>query len=180
MTRKSSFGWFELVLGVLLVALGIYTFTNPSIALSGIVFIFSLLAILSGISDIVFYVRLRSLTEFGASISLISGIVSALAGLMLLLNPVIGKWILSIGFSIWFIAHSISRLANYRFIKEMASRGISILSLILSISGIILGVFMAFNSALSMISLGYLVATAIVIHGIGSIAEAFSGRVGGF
>ena len=33
MTQKSKFGWLELILGILLILLGIYTFTNPSSAI---------------------------------------------------------------------------------------------------------------------------------------------------
>lgn len=174
MTKRSKFGWLNFFLGLLLVALGVYTFIYPQIALSGLVVVYSIMAIVVGITDIVFYIQLKSGTGFGPAVSLVTGIISVLAGFMLLLNPVLGVWIFSIVFPIWFIAHSISRLANYKFIRMVAGKAMSIISLILNIIGIVLGVLMLFNPIVSSLSLGYLVATALVVHGVGNIVEAFS------
>lgn len=174
MSKRSKFGWLDFLVGLGLLALGIYTFIHPQIALSGIIVVYSVLAIVSGIADIVFYVRLKSNTGFGAAISLVGGILSILVGFMLLLNPVLGRWIFYIVFPVWFIAHSISRLANYRRIRILAGRGAAIASLVLNILGLVLGILMAFSPLLSSLSLGYLVAATLVLHGVGRIVESFS------
>ena len=36
MRRLSGFGWLELVIGILLIVLGVFTFANPGFALTGL------------------------------------------------------------------------------------------------------------------------------------------------
>lgn len=182
-SRRSKFGWLDCLTGILLIALGIYTFVNPKIALSGVVFIYSIAAIINGIVDIVFYVSLKSNTGAGAAVTLVLGIIETLAGFLLLLNPIVGQWLFYIVFPVWFIAHSISRIANHRFIRRAAGKAVYIASLIINTGCIILGVLMIFNPAIASVSLGYLVALALVLHGADNMIEAFSsigaGDIGG-
>lgn len=174
MSKRSKFGWMDFLLGILLIALGVYTFFNPMVAMSGAVIIYSVLAIVTGITDIVFFVRMKSATGFGPTTSLVAGILSVLAGFMLLLNPVLGSWLFGLVFSVWFIAHGISRLANYKFIRATAGKASAIISVVLNSLAIILGVLMLVSPSLSAISLGYIVAFVLVLHGMGDIAESFS------
>lgn len=174
MTKRSKFGWVDFLLGALLIALGFYTFFHPQIAMSSIVLLYSILAIVTGIVDIVFFVQLKSSTGLGPTASLVAGILSVLAGFMLLLNPVLGTWIFGLVFAIWFIAHSISRLANYRYIHAIAGKAVSILSVIINGICIVLGVVLLLNPAVLSTSLGYIVAIALVLHGVGNVIEAFS------
>ena len=37
MRRRSGFGWMELIIGILLILLGIFTFLSPGSALTGVV-----------------------------------------------------------------------------------------------------------------------------------------------
>lgn len=174
MAKRSKFGWLDCILGLLLVALGVLTLIRPGTTLTGLVVIYSVVAIITGVVDIVFYVKAHNATGFGPSVSLMSGIISILAGLLLLMNPLLGRWIFSLVFAVWFIAHSISRLANHRVIRCVAGKGISVVSVILNILGIVLGVLMLLNPAVSALTLMYLVAVGLVIQGAGSIIEAFS------
>ena len=57
MRRRSRYGWLELIEGILLILLGIYTLCNPGGMLRGITFAYGLLAVITGISDIVFYAK---------------------------------------------------------------------------------------------------------------------------
>ena len=71
MKRRSSYGVYELIVGILLILLGIFTFTRPQSALTGLVVLYGLLATITGIGDIVFYVKMEKHTGFGPTISLI-------------------------------------------------------------------------------------------------------------
>ena len=86
-----------------LVVLGIFTFARPSSALTGIVFVYGLLAVVTGIADIAFYVKIERHTGFGPVVSLITGILSILAGVLLLFNPGAVKWAMALLFPLWFI-----------------------------------------------------------------------------
>ena len=85
--------------------------------LSGLVVVYGIIAIALGIEDIVVYVRLSRFTGFGPMLSLIAGILSVMCGIMLLANPNVGKWALTILMPIWFIAHCISGLTRVNLVR---------------------------------------------------------------
>ena len=92
MRNRSRFGWIELIEGILLIILGIFSFLRPDSMLSGFVMFFGLIALCIGILDIIFYVRTEEHIGFAPTIALISGCLSVLAGLMLLVYPGAVKW----------------------------------------------------------------------------------------
>lgn len=47
-------------MGIIFVLISIYTFRNPGLSLSGFVVTYGILAVISGIADISFYVRLMA------------------------------------------------------------------------------------------------------------------------
>ena len=104
MRRRSRYGWLELIEGILLILLGIYTLCNPGGMLRGITFAYGFLAVITGISDIVFYAKTERYIGFGPTIALVTGILSLLAGLMLLMYPNAGELIMTLLLPIWFIA----------------------------------------------------------------------------
>lgn len=149
MRNRSAFGWGELVVGIALVVLGIFTFARPSSALTGIVFVYGLLAVVTGIADIAFYVKIERHTGFGPVVSLITGILSILAGILLLFNPDAVKWAMALLFPLWFITHCISRLTHLPVIRLTAGSGYYYCTLIVNILGLILGFVMIVNPMLS-------------------------------
>lgn len=62
MRSKKTLGWGELALGILLIALGIFSFARPESALAGVTYLYGILALVTGIIDIVFYVKLEQRT----------------------------------------------------------------------------------------------------------------------
>ena len=117
MRRRSRYGWLELIEGILLILLGIYTLCNPGGMLRGITFAYGFLAVITGISDIVFYAKTERYIGFGPTIALVTGILSLLAGLMLLMYPNAGELIMTLLLPIWFIAHSVSRLTHIPLVR---------------------------------------------------------------
>lgn len=174
MRKRSGFGWLECILGILLIILGIFTFANPHKTLTGIVVIYGILAVVMGVTDILLYVRIERYTGFGPIVSLISGILSVMSGMMLLAYPNAGKLILSLLFPIWFIAHCISRLSHLHTIRLTAGNLIHYLTLALNILGLALGFMMMFRPVVSLISVSYIVGAYLILLGIDSIIMAFS------
>ena len=169
MKRKSGFGWSELIVGILLTALGIVTFVQPEGTLTG--------AIVMGIEDIVVYVRLSRFTGFGPMLSLISGILSVMCGIMLVANPNLGKWALTILLPVWFIAHCISGLTHTNLIRLIGNSFYYYFSLVLNILGLILGFLMIFSPVLSFVTIrviSYMIAGYLILFGIESIIAAFA------
>lgn len=174
MRKRSGFGWLECILGILLIILGIFTFANPHKTLTGIVVIYGILAVVMGVTDILLYVRIERYTGFGPIVSLISGILSVMSGMMLLAYPNARKLILSLLFPIWFIAHCISRLSHLHTIRLTAGNLIHYLTLALNILGLALGFMMMFRPVVSLISVSYIVGAYLILLGIDSIIMAFS------
>ncbi len=174
MKRRSGFGWLELIIGILLILLGVFTLIRPGAALTGLVVVYGIVALIMGIADIVLYVQVERYTGFGPMVSLVSGILSVMAAMMLLVYPNAGKWVLSMLFPIWFIAHCISRLSHLRTIRITAGSGMYYFTMIVNIIGIVLGFIMVINPVFSLISVSYIVSVYLVLLGIDSLAMAFS------
>ena len=174
MRNRSAFGWGELVVGIALVVLGIFTFARPSSALTGIVFVYGLLAVVTGIADIAFYVKIERHTGFGPVVSLITGILSILAGVLLLFNPDAVKWAMALLFPLWFIMHCISRLTHLPVIRLTAGSGYYYCTLIVNILGLILGFVMIVNPMLSLFSVSYVIGLYLLLAGIDPLVLAVS------
>lgn len=177
MRRRSGYGWFELIVGILLVIFGVYTLIHPGKTLTWIVVLYGLIAVITGISDIVFYVRADRYTGFGPIVSLISGIFSVMAGFMLLVYPNAGKWIMILLLPIWFIAHGISRLSHLRIVRYAAGNVYYYVTLIVNIIEIILGCMMIIWPSIALFSAGFLIGAYLILIGIDNIAMGVS-RIG--
>ena len=154
MRKRSAFGWLELIIGIIMVFLGVFIFVRPETALTGIVILYGIIAVVMGITDIMFYVKMERYTGFGPAVSLISGIFSVMAGIMLLVYPSAGKWILVLLLPIWFIAHCISRLSHLSIIRIIAGSFFYYFTLIMNIIGIIVGCMMIINPVISLFTAG--------------------------
>ncbi len=174
MRNRKLLGWGELILGVLLILLGIYTFANPATAVTGVTVIYGVFALVTGILDIVYYVKLEQRTGFGPVFSLVGGILSIIAGILILFNLSVGTWVLVVLFPIWFIAHCIARLAHLPFIRLSAGNGYYYFTLVVNILGLLLGLLMIFNPVLSFISVGYLIGMYLLFLGIDSLVFALT------
>mgnify|MGYP001002077538 CR=1 FL=1 len=173
--RRTTFNLSELILGIIFVALGIFTFINPNTALGGFVIVYGIVAILGGIANIIFYVQLEKRTGFGPVSSLVGGIFSILLGVLLLFNVNIGKVTFIIIFPIWFIIHCISRLFNLSYVKYFGGKALFYFSLIINIIGLLLGFVLLFNPFASALTLVYLIGIFLIVSGIGSIVISIIG-----
>lgn len=176
MRRRSGFDWLALVLGILLMALGVFTLVRPDGALTWVILVYGLGAIAMGVRDVVVYIRIARFTGFGPMLSLISGILSVMCGAMLVANPGLGRWALTVLLPVWFIAHCISGLTHAGFIRLSGRRALYVVSLVLNILGLILGFLMLLSPALSFMTLrvvGYMVAFYLIVFGIEYVVSAF-------
>ena len=164
MRNRSRFGWIELIEGILLIILGIFSFLRPDSMLSGFVMFFGLIALCIGILDIIFYVRTEEHVGFAPTIALMSGCLSVRAV----------KWAFSLFFPMWFIAHCISRLSQLPMIRVWTVKWHYYFIMIANIVGLFLGIFMLIRPVAALISLSYLIGIDLILLGIDSIILAFS------
>lgn len=172
--RQSGFGWLELISGILLTLLGIFTLFRPESAITGVVMIYGIIAVITGILDVLFYVKMDRYMGFGPTISLITGILSVMSGMMLLVYPNAGKWILALLFPIWFISHCISGLSHLNVVRLMNGSFHYYFSLVMNILGLIMGFLMLFNPIASILSFGTIIGIYLILLGIDSIVMALS------
>lgn len=172
MYKSKWYGVFELIISILLVVFGAYTLTRPTTALESAVIIYGVLAIAMGVLDIAVYVKLERRTGFGPAASLVTGIISILAGIMILLEPVAGVITLSWLFPIWFICHCISRLTNLGLTRVIAGKTYYYFSLVINILGLIVGIMMLFDPFVSMFTMAYMVGFYLIMLGIDGIVVA--------
>lgn len=172
MRKNSRFGWAELAIGILLTVLGIFTYFNPITLLRWVVVVYGIIAIVTGISDIVFYVKTTRYTGFGPIISLITGLISTMAGFMLVIYPGAGTWILVLILPIWVIAHSISRLCHLDEIRMTSGKFHYCFSMVMNIIGIVLGVIMIFSPSFNYLAAGIVIGTCLLVMGVDMIINA--------
>ena len=173
----SGFGRLEGISGLCLLLLGIFTLLWPDKALTTFVVVYGLMAVVIGVKDIVFYVKVEQHTGFGPTVALVSGILSVMAGVSIVIYPDAGKWLLSLLFPLWFIAHCISRLSHVGHIRVLTGRVYYWFSMILNIFGIVLGVMMLIDPVASLLGASYLVSFYLILFGIEGIITACSGLV---
>lgn len=174
MRRPSRFGWMEFLSGILMICLGIFTLRRPDSMFTGFAIAYGILAMITGICDVVFYIKSERYLGFGPVVALISGILGVMVGVVLLAHPGMGTWIVSTLFPLWFIAHCVSRMTHLNLIRLTAGRFCFWLSLILNVLGLILGISMLFEPIFSVVAAATLIAFYLIGSGIASIVLAFS------
>ena len=176
MNRQSDIGWTELLMGIVLILLGIFVIKQPVGIITWIVVVCGLIAVLSGIVDIVLYVKMERFTGFGPVISLVTGILGVMAGFMLMVHPGAGTWAIAMILPIWIIAHCISRLSHLQYMKMQFGSTYYTISLILNIFGLIVGILLVFRPMVTIFSMGVLVGAYLILEGIECIVMAVGGR----
>ncbi len=174
MKRKTRFGWFEFIVGILMVIFGVLAFANPGNTITVVVRCYAAVAILSGIRDVVFCCRTERVTGFLPTVSLTAGIVSLMAGIMVFAYPGAGSMLIAIVMPIWMISRSIFQLSSSRALLLITSPFHFALSMITAIMGLILGIVMIFTPALSLTTASYIIGIYMIVAGVNSICIAFS------
>ena len=75
MKNRSGFGWIGFISGLCMLLLGVFTFIRPESMFTWFTVIYGLIAVITGVCDIVFYIKAERYTGFGPVISLIFGVL---------------------------------------------------------------------------------------------------------
>lgn len=166
-------GWWDLLVGVALIALGAASLMNPDLAVEGLAYAYGIAGVIVGVADILRYIRVERFTGLGPVVSLVSGVLSVMAGVVILVNPGVGIAVFSLLFSVWFIAHCISRLAGLSRVRLVAGRGMYCFALALNLIGLVAGILLAVMPFSAAAVLGYLAGLYLIVLGVESVAMAF-------
>lgn len=165
--------WWELIAGIVMIALGIASLARPSLAVTGLVYAYGAAGVIVGVADILRYIRVERYTGFGPIVSLVAGVLSVMAGVVILVNPQVGMAVFSLLFALWFITHCVSRLASLSRVRLAAGRGAYYAALVLNLMGLVLGAVLVVLPAASILTLGYLAAVYLIVLGAESLVMAF-------
>lgn len=87
MKYEHRYLFVEILEGVLLVMLGVATMLRTEQVLDSLTLIFGILAVITGLADVMFYIRLERHTGFRPAVSLVSSILSIMLGCALIAHP---------------------------------------------------------------------------------------------
>ena len=171
MKYEHRYLFVEILEGVLLVMLGVATMLRTEQVLDSLTLIFGILAVITGLADVMFYIRLERHTGFRPAVSLVSSILSIMLGCALIAHPNVGTGIMLIIFPIFIIAHCIARLTHLNIVRYVAGEVSFWLTLISNTVGLILGVILLFDPALSA-ALGVILGVDLILLGIEAVVFA--------
>jgi uncharacterized membrane protein HdeD (DUF308 family) len=172
MKKMSGFGVFQLIIAVLMIVLGVLIFLFPGAILSDLVVLYAVGAVIIGIADVVLFIRAGKYLGVSAITSLVSGLISVMAGFSLLLYPGSERIVLTILFPIWFIAHSLSRIALLKQVSLVKKRGISVMCWLVNGIGILLGCVMLWNPFHSLLYVLWIAGVYLILLGVEGVIVA--------
>lgn len=172
MRSEHRYLFTEILEGVLFVMLGVATMLRTEQVLDSLTLIFGIIAVITGIADVMFYIRLERHTGFRPAVSLVSSILSIMLGSALIAHPNVGTGIMLIIFPIFIIAHCIARLTHLNIVRYVAGEASFWLTLISNAVGLILGVILLFDPALSAAALGVILGVDLILLGIEAVVFA--------
>lgn len=155
--------FFDLLVGIGFVVLGIMALNRPLSTLGFLVFFFGALAVVRGITTIFGFGSMSANDSKGLRIIL--GIFDLIIGIMLLTNIIRGALFLGIMFAVWFMIESIGNLfLTARFSK---AKGFGkVLVLIFDLIALVFAVLLLFNPIIATFALPKLVGFSSVAFGI--------------
>ena len=167
-TKSVKHWYIPLIIGIFLIAVGIYVFTVPLETYLTLSVLFSISFIIVGLLDIIFSIRNRQILE-GWGWYLVGGLLSLAAGIILIIYPGISITILPfvVGFTLLFLSFL---LMGFSF--EMKNLGITDwgYSLVLSVLGVIFSFMLIVSPLVSGISLVTITGISLISIGTSSIA----------
>lgn len=173
-TRKVKHWYIPLIIGIILIAAGIYVFTVPLETYLTLSLLFSISFIVIGLLDIFFSIRNHKILH-GWGWYLVGGLLSLAGGIILTIYPGISIVILPfvVGFTLLFLSFL---LLGYAF--EMKSIGILNwgYTAILSVLGVIFSFMLIVSPLFSGFSLVAITGITFIFAGIASIVFSFDLR----
>ncbi|ETY75125.1 HdeD family acid-resistance protein [Lactiplantibacillus fabifermentans] len=173
--HRWGFDWTEFITGIVFLIAAYFVMKEPKAALISLVFLFAIAALISGITTIAGYTKLRRETGLRANFALVFAIIDILVGLLFLFHAPTGVLVLGYVFAFWFLIDSIERLTVVSHLKVFGT-GYFILSLILDVISLAMGILLIFSPMVAALTFNVIVSVYFAIFGINAILIAFARR----
>ena len=164
-----------LILGILLILMGMVLFATPDMNVVVLGYIVCILMLVFGVAEVVFYITHHK-THTASGWVLADGIISAVLGLLLLFVPAAQIQAMSIIFADWVLFSGVLCFASAFSERDAGSHNWG-WNLAVGIIGILLGIWLMFDPALSAMSIGFLLPLAFIFEGVSAVATFFSTNV---
>ena len=164
----------SIIIGVLLIAAGIYCLCNQDVAAMSAGIVLGLLMLIAGIVEIVIFAG-TSRFILGSGWLLLDGVLTVVMSLFLLFNQWFTMMSLPILFTVWLLFSGVSRFVSAFDLKALGMRGWGWI-LALGIVLLVFGVICMMDPWVSVVAVGVTVGLVFILEGIGTIAVACISR----
>lgn len=163
-----GFDWGEFILGILFIVAAVGLLRSPKIGLTGLAIIFAVLALLSGLTTIAGYKKLRDVTGIRANFAVVFGVLDILIAVVFFFD--MDSAIVTLGylFALWFIFDSIERLLVASHLRDFGGLWFW-LSVVLDVISLVIGIMLFVHPVAAALSLNVLIAFFFVIFGVNAI-----------
>lgn len=177
-SEGKKFNWGSLLLGILLLLTGFYSFSRPGVSLMSVAFAFGVITIVRGVYQISAQRTLKNSAEavdgnVKTGWLLALGILNIIFGIMILFNWIASTLILPYVFAALFLADSIVSLFGLPALKREGNSKMFWLRLVLSSLSIIVGILLLLHPIYAAFTLVFLVGFYFTMSGIEHIITAF-------
>ncbi len=164
----------SIIIGVLLIAAGIYCLCNQDVAAMSAGIVLGLLMLIAGIVEIVIFAG-TSRFILGSGWLLLDGVLTVVMSLFLLFNQWFTMMSLPILFTVWLLFSGVSRFVSAFDLKALGMRGWGWI-LALGIVLLVFGVVCMMDPWVGVVAVGVTVGLVFILEGIGTIAVACISR----
>ena len=164
----------SIIIGVLLIAAGIYCLCNQDVAAMSAGIVLGLLMLIAGIAEIVIFAG-TSRFILGSGWLLLDGVLTVVMSLFLLFNQWFTLMSLPILFTVWLLFSGVSRFVSAFDLKALGMRGWGWI-LALGIVLLVFGIVCMMDPWVSVVAVGVTVGLVFILEGIGTIAVACISR----
>ena len=170
--RRAVKNWYlPLLAGLVLIAIGIWTFANPEDSYVALAFLFALSFAVTGLFESIFAINNRDILD-GWGWTLVMGLLTLLVGVVMLMKPEISQLTLPfyIGFVVLFRSfQAISVAIDLRNFRVMAWGNL----MVLGVLGVILGFILLWNPLFAGLSAVIWTGMAFIVAGVFNVVLSF-------
>ncbi len=165
--REATWGWWlALLLGLLSIVAGGIVIAKPSNSLSTLAVIFGIFILADGIIELI--ASLSSHTENRGSLAVI-GVISVIAGVLLIRHPLGGVRAVALLIGIWLIAAGV-----VRFIAAFETSGDRVWRIIAASILVIFGIIIVASPHIGYATLAVITGICFILYGIGMLAVGWA------
>lgn len=160
----------SIFLSFLLGVVGVFLFMKPSLVIEFISFVLGIFMVVAGVFSLVKYFHAKEKDFYGAD--LLYGVISLLAGALLIFNPTAVASILPLVLGVWMVIHSVIKLQYAFSLKSLKAPWIS--TMVMALITLSLGILFVFNPFRGASFLMQFLGAVILFYAVLDLVNAFS------